>query len=187
MPYTVKKGQGCPESRPYAVVKTGDGKVIACHATPEAAGKQIGAINHSEKNKEDKQETAEEWSERMRAILSTHDVCFGLSLVRLGDVELIAEVAERTPQWRMGLKYRPTMRYDAMLFKFDTPQQAQFTMTDVNFDLDVFWFDADKNLIGKTFATAGAPFVETPPNYVYALEVPAAQIDVPENVQLSFT
>lgn len=166
-------------------MKTATGEVLACHATPEAAGKQIGAINHSEKEK--KEETAQEWSERMRAILSTHDVCFGLSLVRLGDVELIAEVAERTAQWKMGLKYRPKMRYDAMLFKFDAPQQAQFTMTDVNFDLDVFWFDADKNLIGKSTAAAGAPFVETPPDYVYALEVPAAQIDVPESVQLSFT
>lgn len=185
MPYTVKKGEGCPTDKPYAVVSDRSGRVLGCHGTSEKAARQVAHIMESEREK--KQENAHEWSERMRAILSTHDVCFGLSLVRLGDVELIAEVAERTPQWKMGLKHRPKMRYDAMLFKFNTPQQAQFTMTDVNFDLDVFWFDADKNLIGKTAATAGAPFVETPPNYVYALEVPAAQIDVPENVQLSFT
>ena len=44
------------------------------------------------------QHTAEEWSERMRAILSTHDVCFGLALIKLGDVELITEVADRAEQ-----------------------------------------------------------------------------------------
>lgn len=179
MPYTVKKGQGCPESRPYAVVKTGDGEVVACHATPEAAGKQIGAINHSE-NK-DKEETAKEWSERMRAILSTHDVCFGLALVRVGPAEMIVEVAERKEQWNMGLKHRPTMRHDAMLFKFENHQRADFTMTDVNFDLDVFWYDSNRKLITKSFAAAGTPRVEAPDGYVYALEVPAGTLTEEES------
>lgn len=179
MPYTVKKGQGCPENRPYAVVKTATGEVLACHATPEAAGKQIGAINHSEKEK--KEETAQEWSERMRAILSTHDVCFGRSLVRVGPAEMIVEVAERKDQWNVGLKYRPTMRHDGMLFKFENHQRADFTMTDVNFDLDVFWYDADRKLLAKSFAAAGTPRVEAPDGYVYALEVPAGALNEEES------
>ncbi len=127
------------------------------------------------------QQTAEEWSERMRAILSTHDVCFGLALVRVGPTEMIVEVAERKEQWNMGLKYRPTMRHDAMLFKFENHQRADFTMTDVNFDLDVFWYNADRQLISKSFAAAGTPRVQAPDGYVYALEVPAGTLTEEES------
>ena len=133
------------------------------------------------------QQTAEEWSERMRAILSTHDVCFGLALIKLGDVELITEVADRAEQWKMGLKPRPKMRHDGMLFSFNKPQTARFTMTDVNFDLDVYWFDSDMNMVGKSSAKAGAPFVETPQghHYTHALEVPAGSIEVPFGTRLT--
>lgn len=117
----------------------------------------------------------------MRAILSTHDVCFGLALVRVGPTEMIVEVAERKEQWNMGLKYRPTMRHDAMLFKFENHQRADFTMTDVNFDLDVFWYNADRQLISKSFAAAGTPRVQAPDGYVYALEVPAGTLTEEES------
>jgi len=51
MPYKVAKSSDCPEDRPYAVVKIADGSVVGCHATPEAAGAQIGIIQESEAKK----------------------------------------------------------------------------------------------------------------------------------------
>lgn len=54
MPYTVKKNHpDCPENKPYAVVKVGDGEKMGCHPTAKAAGAQIGAIEHSEKKEMD--------------------------------------------------------------------------------------------------------------------------------------
>lgn len=168
MPYTVQKSDSCPESRPYAVVKKATGEVVACHATPESAGSQIGAINHNEKMK------AEKWSERMRALSLAHDVCFGFELVRFGNHELIAEIAERPEQHTVGFKFRTAPRFDAMLFKYDTDMNVPFTMSDVAFDLDIFWFDANMDLIGReTRAAYDDNPVFPPGSFRYVLEVPA--------------
>lgn len=66
MPYTVQKGQGCPESRPYAVIDTEDGEVYACHATAEAAALNVADLMNMENDPE--AETPQEISERMRAL-----------------------------------------------------------------------------------------------------------------------
>lgn len=175
MPYTVQKSDSCPESRPYAVVKKATGEVVACHVSPEAAGKQIGAINHNEKEKHHKdQEKAVQWSERMRALSLAHDVCFGFELIRFGNHELIAEIAERPDQQTVGFKFRTAPRFDAMLFKYDADMNVPFTMSDVAFDLDIFWFDSNKNLIGKTSRSAYDDNPVFPPgDFRYVLEVPS--------------
>jgi transcription termination factor NusB len=50
MPYTIRKNApGCPESKPYAVVKTSDGEVMGCHPSSQKAGAQIAAIEANEK------------------------------------------------------------------------------------------------------------------------------------------
>lgn len=44
MPYTIER-----RGTEHCVVKEGDGKTLGCHATQEAAQKQIFAINMSER------------------------------------------------------------------------------------------------------------------------------------------
>lgn len=48
MPWHVAKSEECPESRPWAVIKDDDGNVEGCHASEEAANKQMAALYASE-------------------------------------------------------------------------------------------------------------------------------------------
>lgn len=48
MPWSVSKGHGCPESKPYAVVKEG-GDRVACHDSEASAQEQVKALYANEK------------------------------------------------------------------------------------------------------------------------------------------
>ncbi len=48
MPWHIGKSKQCPASKPYAVIKDGDGSVAGCHASKEKAKKQLGALYASE-------------------------------------------------------------------------------------------------------------------------------------------
>jgi ATP-dependent protease ClpP protease subunit len=48
VPYHVAKSSQCPDSKPWACVKTGDGKVMGCHATKQDAEKQMAALYANE-------------------------------------------------------------------------------------------------------------------------------------------
>jgi hypothetical protein len=48
VPWHVAKGQGCPASKPWAVVKDSDGSKVACHETKAEATKQVAALYASE-------------------------------------------------------------------------------------------------------------------------------------------
>lgn len=50
MPYHIAKAHDdCPASKPYAVVKDDDGKVMGCHRSRYAAKQQMAALYASEK------------------------------------------------------------------------------------------------------------------------------------------
>ena len=48
MPWHVTKSEQCPASRPWAVIKDSDGSVEGCHASKEAANKQMAALYANE-------------------------------------------------------------------------------------------------------------------------------------------
>jgi hypothetical protein len=48
MPYKVVTGAGCPESRPFAVVKETDGQRMGCHPTKDRAERQLRALYAAE-------------------------------------------------------------------------------------------------------------------------------------------
>lgn len=52
MPYRIGRSSQCPVSAPYAVVKTGDGRVMGCHKSKERAMRQMVALNINEKSME---------------------------------------------------------------------------------------------------------------------------------------
>lgn len=64
MPYHIDKSENCQTSKPYAVIKDSDGKIMGCHPTREAAGKQIAAIEANEKA---------EWEAKMQGVLDDSD------------------------------------------------------------------------------------------------------------------
>lgn len=190
MPYTVKKGAGCPDAKPYAVVKTATGEKVGCHATPEAAGKQIAAIEHSEKEK-----ATHEWSERMRAVRIAARPDFNAGYVRLYDpmhglsqedpVELVVEVARDDVQRKAGLRWIEEPPLEGMLFVYDTDVKHPFTCREVEFDLDIFWFDGDGNLVGTETAEAHRKTpISVERDYRFVLEVPAGTLDIPNGYVL---
>lgn len=175
MPYEVKQGMGCPKDKPYAVVKKGTSEKLGCHPTPEAAGKQIGAITHAEKERD-----KAEWSERMRAVQIASRPDFDVTHLQFDDAELIVEVAQDTLSRIHGLRYVEAPKHDGMLFVYDEPVDVAFTMKDVEFDLDIWWFDKDFQLVGHATANAGDQQVDAPSLYQYVLEVPAGVLDIPD-------
>lgn len=48
MPYHVAQTSRCPISRPWAVIKDDDDTIMGCHATREAAERQMRAIHANE-------------------------------------------------------------------------------------------------------------------------------------------
>ena len=48
MPWHIGKSQKCPDSKPFAVIKDGDGGVSGCHTSKEGAKKQLAALYASE-------------------------------------------------------------------------------------------------------------------------------------------
>lgn len=49
MPYHIReKDPGCPDDRPYSVVKDSDGKIMGCHANEDQAKLQLAALYANE-------------------------------------------------------------------------------------------------------------------------------------------
>ena len=55
MPYHIGKSEECESSKPYAVIKDSDGKVMGCHATEQKAKDQLAALHINEKSAWEKQ------------------------------------------------------------------------------------------------------------------------------------
>lgn len=49
MPWHVAKSSKCPTGKPWAVIKSADGKVVACHETSDKAKAQLRALYANEK------------------------------------------------------------------------------------------------------------------------------------------
>lgn len=86
----------------------------------------------------------------------------------------IVSTAESKAQ---GLSGRQSLgRNEGMLFVYDKPDQSCFWMKDMNFDIDILWFDQNKKLIDKKVSATPASYPESfcssaPAQFV--LEVPA--------------
>lgn len=44
MPWHVSRSSGCPSNKPWAVIKTTTGKVVACHESKSKAQAQLRAL-----------------------------------------------------------------------------------------------------------------------------------------------
>ena len=127
---------------------------------------------------EKEKEAARAWSERMRAVLEGCRPSFGLALAKLGDCEMIVEVAASVYEKSVGLKWAKELRHDGMLFPYNTDMIASFTMSEVFVDLDIFWFNSARELIAVTEnAEALSGHITPPVPYRYVLEVPAGSVD----------
>ncbi len=67
---------------------------------------------------------------------------------KIGERNFELEIADTPESHQQGLSGRTEMPNEkGMLFAFSTPESACFWMKDMEFNLSVLWFDADRKLI----------------------------------------
>lgn len=97
--------------------------------------------------------------------------------VTVGGKTFQVEVAQTEETRRQGLSGRSSLAHDAgLLFVFDAPEQTCFWMKDMNFAIDILWFNADKRLIHQARHVSPETYPENfcPPEAAkYVLEVAA--------------
>ena len=104
---------------------------------------------------------------------------FDTAEIGIDDHELTVAVADTPALRQRGLRNIASLPdgVDGMLFVFEEPRPATFGMRDTRLPLDLWWFDAERALLGVTQMT---PCPEEPcPHYAspgpvrWALETPA--------------
>jgi len=101
----------------------------------------------------------------------------GFINARVGNTDYVFELRQTNEERRQGLSGRPGLPLNTgMLFIFDTPGKHSFWMKDMLFNIDIIWFDADKNVVHvesnvspDTFPRSFGPSTDT----LYVLELPA--------------
>ncbi len=76
------------------------------------------------------------------------DVKFKTGTVKLDDVTLDVQVAQTDAQKVRGLMFQNELPYNqGMIFVFDSEQVIPIWMQNMQFALDILWFDADGNVV----------------------------------------
>ena len=126
------------------------------------------------------------WSERMRAFRVRSRPDFPIGYVRLDDpnsqgdpTELVVEVANSHSTRWYGYRYLKDSPADGILFTYESDVRHKFTNREVEIDLDIYWFDADGNMVGSTTVAAHEPTpISLDRAYRFVLEVPAGTVDI---------
>ena len=155
MPYTIRREDG-----KYCVYKVNGGKV-ACHDTRKQAGRQIAAI---------------EANEGKAALARAYNL-------RQFDADRIDGhdfyIASNDRQRKEGLAGLSTLDKAGMLFEYDDDVTHPFTMANMEFDLDIGFYDAEGRLIAsKTSPSHSTEPVRSPQPYRYVVEVPSGTVDL---------
>ncbi len=110
---------------------------------------------------------------------SAHDRQFDIIEIDLEGTRLDVWLADEAAERRQGLSEIEELPsgVDGMLFVFPSPASLSFNMADVFFPLDIWWFDRDMTLIGKTLmepcTTSDCTSYGSPGESGWALETPA--------------
>ncbi|MDE1862490.1 MAG: DUF192 domain-containing protein [Thaumarchaeota archaeon] len=76
------------------------------------------------------------------------DVKFPKGTVRIGNVTLAVQVAETDAQRSRGLMFQNQIPYDqGMIFVMQNQQVIPIWMQNMQFPLDIIWFDSDGNIV----------------------------------------
>lgn len=120
------------------------------------------------------------WVERLEEIATLSRHLSHLDVIDIAfETEHVLEVyvALSAEQRSMGLSGLVSLDTAGMLFCFDTPTYAAFSMKDMLFDLDIAWYDNAGKMIQSGSFTAGqtTPLVCSQA-FSYVLEVPAGTL-----------
>lgn len=106
---------------------------------------------------------------------------FETTRIAVGDDSLLVLVADSSGERQQGLQDVGSIPggADGMLFVWDEPTTASFHMGNVEFPLDVWWFDEDGHLLGSaemsTCADSDCVSYGSPGRVMWALESVAGE------------
>lgn len=114
-------------------------------------------------------------------------VKFPRGTIKIDDTVLEVQVADTEPRRVRGLMFQDQLPYDqGMIFVFDEPGVYSLWMLNMQFPLDMIWFDKDGNIVYmekdvppcKTALETMSCQTKTPPSdSLYILEVTAGFVD----------
>ena len=105
---------------------------------------------------------------------------YNQTVVSIGDVRLLADIAATPGQKSLGLGVRHNMtEAEGMLFPFDMEAPHGFWMSGMKFPIDIIWLDADKKVVHiepnlqPCTSTLDCPTYSPEKNALYVLETVA--------------
>ena len=105
---------------------------------------------------------------------------FKTTKVTFGNHSFKARVADTEKDREKGLSGTAKLAPDeAMLFVMDSPSNACFWMKDMLYNLDIVWFDADRQLVYQKVNLPPSSYPNnycSPQNAKYVLELPAGTL-----------
>jgi len=114
-------------------------------------------------------------------------VKFPRGTIKIDDTVLEVQVADTEPRRVRGLMFQDQLPYDqGMIFVFDEPGVYSLWMLNMQFSLDMIWFDSDGNVVHivqdvppcKTALETMSCQTQTPPgNSKYILEVTSGFVE----------
>ncbi|MFB5620398.1 MAG: DUF192 domain-containing protein [Nitrosopumilus sp.] len=73
---------------------------------------------------------------------------FPMGTIKVDDIALQVQIADTEPRRVRGLMFQDQLPYDqGMIFVFDEPGLYSLWMLNMQFSLDMIWFDADGNVV----------------------------------------
>ena len=73
---------------------------------------------------------------------------FPVGTIKIDGIILSVKIADTEANMARGLMFEEKLPYDeGMLFVFDKPDTRSMWMLNMQFNLDVIWFDADGNIV----------------------------------------
>jgi len=76
------------------------------------------------------------------------EVKFPKGTIKIDNITLDVQIAETDAQRARGLMFQDSLPYDqGMIFVVDNPQVVPIWMLNMQFPLDIIWFDSDGNVV----------------------------------------
>ena len=84
----------------------------------------------------------------MPSEVKLEQVDFPIGTIKLDDKFLEVQIAETAPEKARGLMFQDMLPYDqGMLFVFEAPGKRSMWMLNMQFSLDIIWFDKNGNVV----------------------------------------
>ena len=87
----------------------------------------------------------------MPSEVKLEQVDFPIGTIKIDEKFLEVQIADTEPRRMRGLMFQDTLPYDqGMLFVFESPAERSMWMLNMQFHIDIIWFDENRNIVEIT-------------------------------------